>query len=138
MARRPLDRGRRDSAGRARRARGGRVGFAAPERTREIGVGQRRAVGFPAWALVHDPANAHHALNLVKDLERIARLARSSDRRPPIEEWKKPMFGPTHDGQQLGPQLPLRPVADQFRLAWQRIQDGDAPRYAELRTGGHR
>ena len=29
-------------------------------------------LGFPAWALVNDPANGHHALALVKDVERLA------------------------------------------------------------------
>ncbi|WNV88209.1 hypothetical protein [Umezawaea sp. Da 62-37] len=53
------------------------LGFDAPGRTAEVGTGRRSALGFPAWALVHDPANAHHALNLVKDVERLARTARS-------------------------------------------------------------
>ncbi|MBW4718320.1 hypothetical protein KZQ38_14145 [Saccharothrix sp. SC076] len=53
------------------------LGFAAPARTPGVGVGKRVALGFPAWALVHDPANAHHALNLVKDVERLARTAKS-------------------------------------------------------------
>ncbi|MFC7217836.1 hypothetical protein ACFQLX_06585 [Streptomyces polyrhachis] len=43
------------------------------------GLGQvrRETLGFPAWALVHDPANGHHALALVKDVERLGRMARS-------------------------------------------------------------
>ncbi|MEH0442197.1 hypothetical protein QA811_00595 [Streptomyces sp. B21-102] len=43
------------------------------------GVGQvrRETLGFPAWALVNDPANGHHALALVKDVERLARQAKS-------------------------------------------------------------
>ncbi|MCS7480298.1 hypothetical protein ACFFQW_30410 [Umezawaea endophytica] len=53
------------------------LGFGAPVRTAEVGTGRRSALGFPAWALVNDPANAHHALNLVKDVERLARTARS-------------------------------------------------------------
>jgi hypothetical protein len=53
------------------------LGFGAPVRTAEVGTGRRSALGFPAWALVHDPANSHHALNLVKDVERLARTARS-------------------------------------------------------------
>ncbi|HEX6347226.1 hypothetical protein [Umezawaea sp.] len=53
------------------------LGFSAPVRTAEVGTGRRSALGFPAWALVNDPANAHHALNLVKDVERLARTARS-------------------------------------------------------------
>lgn len=53
------------------------LGFAAPSATAEVGTGKRSALGFPAWALVHDPANGHHALNLVKDVERLARTAKS-------------------------------------------------------------
>jgi hypothetical protein len=53
------------------------LGFDAPTATAEVGTGKRSALGFPAWALVHDPANGHHALNLVKDVERLARTAKS-------------------------------------------------------------
>lgn len=53
------------------------LGFAAPVTTAEVGTGRRSALGFPAWALVNDPANGHHALNLVKDVERLARTAKS-------------------------------------------------------------
>ncbi|HEV2634238.1 MAG TPA: hypothetical protein VGX23_03765 [Actinocrinis sp.] len=51
--------------------RGGRDGGGATA----VGVVRRRALGFPAWALVHDPANARHALDVVKEMERCARLA---------------------------------------------------------------
>ncbi|OLR93004.1 hypothetical protein [Actinokineospora bangkokensis] len=53
------------------------LGFAAPESAEPVGTGRRSALGFPAWALIHDPANAHHALALVKEVERLARTARS-------------------------------------------------------------
>ncbi|MBB5953621.1 hypothetical protein FHS29_000191 [Saccharothrix tamanrassetensis] len=53
------------------------LGFGGPARTAEVGTGRRSALGFPAWALINDPANAHHALNLVKDVERLARTAKS-------------------------------------------------------------
>ncbi|ROP34850.1 hypothetical protein [Saccharothrix texasensis] len=53
------------------------LGFDAPVRVADVGTGKRSALGFPAWALVHDPANGHHALNLVKDVERLARTAKS-------------------------------------------------------------
>ncbi|MEU4768366.1 hypothetical protein AB0H12_34465 [Actinosynnema sp. NPDC023794] len=53
------------------------LGFDAPARVSDVGTGKRVALGFPAWALVHDPANGHHALNLVKDVERLARTAKS-------------------------------------------------------------
>ncbi|MEU4693577.1 hypothetical protein [Actinoplanes sp. NPDC023714] len=42
-----------------------------------VGHARRQALGFPAWALVHDPANGRHALALVKEMERLARVARS-------------------------------------------------------------
>ncbi|MFI9814510.1 hypothetical protein [Saccharothrix variisporea] len=53
------------------------LGFAEPARVAEVGTGRRSALGFPAWALVNDPRNAHHALNLVKEVERLARVAKS-------------------------------------------------------------
>ncbi|GAA3853686.1 DNA-binding protein [Saccharothrix violaceirubra] len=53
------------------------LGFGTPERTPSVGTARRVALGFPAWALVNDPANAHHALNLVKEVERLARTAKS-------------------------------------------------------------
>lgn len=42
-----------------------------------VGLGQRQALGFPEWVLVHHPADGHHALAVVPELERIARQARS-------------------------------------------------------------
>ena len=53
------------------------LGFDAPAGTTEVGVVREQALGFPAWALVHDPANGRHALDLVKDLEKLARRAKS-------------------------------------------------------------
>jgi len=53
------------------------LGFAAQGRPVAVGNGRRRALGFPAWALVNDPANGRHALALVKDMARLARMARS-------------------------------------------------------------
>ncbi len=53
------------------------LGFSAPETVTEVGVVRQQALGFPAWALVHDPANGHHALALVKDIERLVRIAKS-------------------------------------------------------------
>ncbi|MFI9101929.1 hypothetical protein ACIGXA_15545 [Streptomyces fildesensis] len=43
----------------------------------EVGQVRRETLGFPAWALVNDPTNGHHALALVKDMERLARQAKS-------------------------------------------------------------
>ena len=42
-----------------------------------VGHVRTKAIGFPAWPILHDPANARHALNLVGDLQRAAKLARS-------------------------------------------------------------
>ncbi|MFJ5925569.1 hypothetical protein ACIQF6_23470 [Kitasatospora sp. NPDC092948] len=43
----------------------------------EVGQVRQEALGFPAWALVHDPANGHHALAVVKEMERLARQVKS-------------------------------------------------------------
>jgi hypothetical protein len=53
------------------------LGFVQEAPPIEVGAGRRQALGFPAWALINDPANGHHALALVKDLERLARMART-------------------------------------------------------------
>ncbi|GAA2378227.1 hypothetical protein Cme02nite_19520 [Catellatospora methionotrophica] len=42
-----------------------------------VGHGRVRALGFPASALVQDPAHGRQALALVKEMEKLARLARS-------------------------------------------------------------
>lgn len=51
--------------------------FDRPGRVTSVGLTRQRALGFPAWVLVHDPANGHHALALVKDIDRLSRLAKS-------------------------------------------------------------
>ncbi|MFJ1751882.1 hypothetical protein [Kitasatospora sp. NPDC088134] len=43
----------------------------------EVGQVRQEALGFPAWALVHDPANGHHALAVVKEMERLTRQVKS-------------------------------------------------------------
>ena len=53
------------------------LGLVRDARTPEVGQVRRETLGFPAWALVNDPANGHHALALVKDVERLARQAKS-------------------------------------------------------------
>ncbi|GAA2985485.1 hypothetical protein GCM10010483_32280 [Actinokineospora diospyrosa] len=53
------------------------LGFAEPTGSAEVGAVRRVALGFPAWALVNDPGNAHHALALVKEIERLDRVAKS-------------------------------------------------------------
>ncbi|MFE2043761.1 DNA-binding protein [Streptomyces sp. NPDC059477] len=42
-----------------------------------VGLGLRQSLGFPEWVLVHHPADGHHALGVVPDLERAARQAKS-------------------------------------------------------------
>ncbi|MER6414138.1 hypothetical protein [Streptomyces humidus] len=53
------------------------LGLTREAQTPEVGQVRRETLGFPAWALVNDPANGHHALALVKDVERLARQAKS-------------------------------------------------------------
>ncbi|MEV8097212.1 DNA-binding protein [Kitasatospora sp. NPDC085879] len=43
----------------------------------EVGLGLRQALGFPEWVLAHHPEDGHHALGIVPELERIAKLASS-------------------------------------------------------------
>ncbi|MFJ2264690.1 DNA-binding protein [Streptomyces sp. NPDC087844] len=51
----------------------------------------------------------------------------------PLERWKLPMYG-LLDGEKalLGVVVPDRPVADLYREAWRRVQDGDEPRLEEM------
>lgn len=44
------------------------VGFSLVT-TQDVGRCLARAAGFPTWPMSQDPANAHHAVNLVGDLE---------------------------------------------------------------------
>lgn len=53
------------------------LGF-EPVGSAAVGHVRHQAVGFPAWPIMLDPANAHHALAIVGDLERVRRLARRS------------------------------------------------------------
>ncbi|MDO4761292.1 MAG: hypothetical protein Q4A31_05185 [Corynebacterium sp.] len=45
--------------------------------SKEVGFTPKRAIGFPAWAILSDPPNARHALNLVKDVVWARRKAKS-------------------------------------------------------------
>ena len=54
----------------------GVLGF-TPDGDAGVGHVRNRAIGFPAWPIITDPANSRHALNLVGDLNRAAKLARS-------------------------------------------------------------
>ncbi|KQX50083.1 MULTISPECIES: hypothetical protein [unclassified Streptomyces] len=42
-----------------------------------VGLGQRQELGFPEWVLVHHPADGHHALAVVPELDRLARQAKT-------------------------------------------------------------
>lgn len=53
------------------------LGFGAAEVRGAVGKERRRALGFPAWALVNDPANARYALDVVGELKQHARRAKS-------------------------------------------------------------
>lgn len=53
------------------------LGFGKPEVKPAVARTRRRGLGFPGWALVHDPAHARHALTVVKELKVQAKLARS-------------------------------------------------------------
>lgn len=53
------------------------LGFEAPRATADVARRRRRALGFPGWALVHQPKRAAVALGLVKELKKAAKLARS-------------------------------------------------------------
>ena len=50
------------------------LGFADGGEAVPVGVVARQSLGFPAWALVNDPDNGHHALAVVKEMERLTRL----------------------------------------------------------------
>ncbi|WP_165220079.1 hypothetical protein [Aquisphaera insulae] len=53
------------------------LGFEAPAVSPPVAVQRRRSLGFAAWALINDPANARYALDLVKRMKAAARQARS-------------------------------------------------------------
>lgn len=46
-----------------------------------VGYAPNRTVGFPAWPMVLDPENAHHAVRLVKDLEWVRKNAANQARK---------------------------------------------------------
>ncbi|MFJ6656783.1 DNA-binding protein [Streptomyces sp. NPDC091377] len=55
--------------------------------------------------------------------------------RVPLERWKLPLFDVVHDEHaSLGVIVPTEPAADLYRRAWQRVLDGDAPRFEELKV----
>lgn len=55
----------------------------------------------------------------------------------PIESWKGALFDLAPDGTAgLGVTVPFEPAADLYRRAWQRLRDGDRPRFDHLPTRG--
>ncbi|MFF1915378.1 DNA-binding protein [Streptomyces sp. NPDC058239] len=53
----------------------------------------------------------------------------------PVEQWKLPMYGVATGGRPvLGTLVPTEPAAELFARAWQRILDGDLPRFEELKV----
>ncbi|MFJ8039050.1 DNA-binding protein [Kitasatospora sp. NPDC096147] len=55
----------------------GYLGLAPQGEPAEVGLGLRQALGFPEWVLAHHPADGHHALGVMPELEKIARQAKS-------------------------------------------------------------
>ncbi|HEY0700189.1 MAG TPA: hypothetical protein VGD43_20590, partial [Micromonospora sp.] len=57
----------------------------------------------------------------------------------PIEGWKVVLFDLAPDGTAgLGVTVPFEPVAGLYQRAWQRLRDGDRPRFDNLPTRGTR
>ncbi|GGO84347.1 DNA-binding protein [Wenjunlia tyrosinilytica] len=57
----------------------------------------------------------------------------------PLEQWKLSLLGlDAADAAPLGVIVPLEPAADLYRGAWQRVLDGDGPRFEELKVKGGR
>ncbi|MFI8825667.1 DNA-binding protein [Streptomyces sp. NPDC053431] len=53
----------------------------------------------------------------------------------PVEQWKLPMYGVVAGTRPvLGALVPIEPAAELFARAWQRILDGDVPRFEELKV----
>ncbi|GAA3398721.1 DNA-binding protein [Streptomyces roseoviridis] len=53
----------------------------------------------------------------------------------PVELWKLAMYGPLAGHRPaLGTLVPVEPVAELYARAWQRILDGDLPRFEELKV----
>ncbi|MDB4960729.1 MAG: hypothetical protein JWP01_728 [Myxococcales bacterium] len=53
------------------------LGFGPGEHRGEVAKERKRPLGFPGWALVHDPKNARYALDVVKEMKKHARRAKS-------------------------------------------------------------
>ncbi|MFI6014492.1 DNA-binding protein [Streptomyces sp. NPDC051243] len=53
--------------------------------------------------------------------------------RLPLEQWKLPLYGELAQGR-VGLLVPTEPAPDLYRRAWQRIREGDVPRFEELKV----
>lgn len=52
------------------------AGFSVPDIGAPVSAGHRKELGYPAWAVVNDPANAGVALAAAPEMERAERLAK--------------------------------------------------------------
>ena len=55
----------------------GTLGFGPGTDRGRVAKERRRPLGFPGWALIHDPDNARYALDVVQELEQAMRRAKS-------------------------------------------------------------
>ncbi len=53
------------------------LGFETPQVNGPLAYRRRQALGFPGWALIHDPDHARYALELVKEFKKAARKSKS-------------------------------------------------------------
>ncbi|MBD0418274.1 DNA-binding protein [Streptomyces sp. TRM S81-3] len=66
-----------EAAGQDEDPRTGFLGLEPVGEPVEVGLGQPRALGFPEWVLVRHPADAHLAMSLVEEMDKVARTVRS-------------------------------------------------------------
>ncbi|MGY0061325.1 hypothetical protein ACWY4P_33105 [Streptomyces sp. LZ34] len=64
------------------------AGFAAPDVGPPVAAGRRRELGYPAWALIHDPGNADVALAAAPEMERAERLVKAKPG-PALEMYER-------------------------------------------------
>jgi hypothetical protein len=53
------------------------LGFDPPQVQGPLAYRRRQALGFPGWALIHDPDHARYVLELVKEFKKAARKAKA-------------------------------------------------------------
>ncbi|MGW7607958.1 DNA-binding protein [Streptomyces sp. NPDC054766] len=56
--------------------------------------------------------------------------------RVPLEQWKRPLFDGLLSGEEalLAAIVPTEPAADLYRRAWQLVQEGEGPRFEQLKV----